>query len=91
MSSRMKGNRREEETNLVHVKLDVSHRHCLLQLSVVPGSTVDSLGNVFQYEVEVDLILLGLFIGKKEREETTSAGSTKGRKGNGARTLSPFE
>lgn len=43
---------------MIHVKLDLENWHGLLKFDVVPAGSVYSFGYVFQYEVEVDLILL---------------------------------
>jgi len=49
------GKRAEE---LIHVELDLEHWHRLLKLRIMTAGTVDSFGNVFEYEIEIDFILL---------------------------------
>lgn len=48
----------ETPEQLVHVQLDLKHWHCLLDLGVVTGGTVDGLWDVLEDKVEIDLILL---------------------------------
>lgn len=60
------GERTEE---LVHVELDVMHWHRLLELGVVTGGAVDSLGHELEHKVEVNLILLGLIIVNTNEDE----------------------
>lgn len=55
------GERAEE---LVHIQLDVVHRHCLLELGVVSRRAVDRFGNVFEHEVQVDFVLLWLQVSR---------------------------
>ncbi len=43
---------------LIHVKLDLEHRHGLLQLCIVTTCTIDGLWDVFKDKVEVDFIFL---------------------------------
>lgn len=52
----------ETPEQLVHVQLDLKHWHCLLDLGVVAGGTVDGLWDVFEDKVEIDLILLKDFL-----------------------------
>lgn len=51
---------RERTQELVHVEFDVVHRHRLLEFRVVSRCAVNRFGNVFEDEVQVDLILFGL-------------------------------
>ena len=44
--------------HLVHVQLDLQHRHGLLELCVVTASTIHGLWNVFEDKVEVHFIFL---------------------------------
>lgn len=48
----------ERTEELVHVKLDLQHRHRLLQLGIVATSAIDSFGNVFEHKVEVYFVFL---------------------------------
>ena len=43
---------------LVHVEFNECNRYRLLLLAVLPGHLVDSLGDVLQDEVQIDLVLL---------------------------------
>ena len=47
-----------ELAHLVHVQLDLQHRHGLLELRVVSRRAVHGLGHEFEHQVEVDLVLL---------------------------------
>lgn len=76
--------------------LDLDHGHRLLELSVMPGSSVDGLGDVLEDEVEVDLVLLQRNAFEQRGKERSSAQShllrferedDEGDK----RTFSPFE
>lgn len=49
------GKRAEE---LIHVELNLEHWHRLLKLCIMTAGAVDSFGNVFEYEIEIDFILL---------------------------------
>lgn len=52
----------ETPEQLVHVQLDLKHWHCLLNLGVVTGGTVDGLWDILEDKVEIDLILLKIFL-----------------------------
>ena len=43
---------------LVNVQLDLENGHGCLHLIEVAGRAVDGFGNKFEYEIEVDLVLL---------------------------------
>lgn len=43
---------------LVHVQLDLQHRHGLLDPGIVSSSTVNGLGDILEHEVQENLILL---------------------------------
>ena len=69
---------------LIHVELDLQHGHRLLELHVVTRSAVDSLWDVFENEVEVNLVFLennGCIFESRARTGRERSGST----------LSPFE
>ena len=53
---------------LVHVEFNECNRYCLLLFAVLPGHLVDSLRDVLQHEVQVDLVLL-LSAGVEEIQE----------------------
>lgn len=44
---------------LVHVKLDLQHRHGLLELGIVATGAVDGFGNIFENKIEVYFVFLG--------------------------------
>jgi len=44
---------------LVHVELDLEHRHGLLDLGIMARSAIHCLGDVFKHQVEENLFLLG--------------------------------
>lgn len=44
---------------LVHVELDLEHRHSLLDLGVVARGTIHGFGDVLKHQVEENLFLLG--------------------------------
>lgn len=48
----------ERAEQLVNVQLDLENRHGRLHLIKVAGRAVDGFGNKFEYEIEVDLVLL---------------------------------
>ena len=71
--------------HLVHVQLDLERGHHLLQLRVVPRSSVDCLGYEFKYEIEVYLVFLrSIAISAGEIAEPFDISSTQP-------TLSPLE
>jgi len=49
---------------LVHVQLDLENWHGLLEFDVVPAGSVHGFGYVFQYEVEVDFVLLEVAVSR---------------------------
>lgn len=50
----------EGAEELVNVELDLENGHDGLHLVEVARGTVDGLGNEFEYEIQVDLVLLWL-------------------------------
>ena len=48
----------EGTEELVHVELDLQHRHGLLELGIVTTSAIHGLGDVFKDKVEVHFIFL---------------------------------
>ena len=49
---------RERPQKLVHVELDLEHRHWLLELGVVAARAVDGLRHVFEDKIEVNFVFL---------------------------------
>ena len=50
----------EGTEELVHIQLDLEHRHGLLELGIVPASAIDGLRDVFEHKVEVHFIFLSV-------------------------------
>jgi len=53
-----KGSSSNEKRREIGTNLDLDHGHRLLELRVMPGSSVDGLRDVLEHEVQVDLVLL---------------------------------
>ena len=43
---------------LIHVELDLQHRHRLLELRVVATCAIDGLGDVFEHKIEIHFVFL---------------------------------
>lgn len=43
---------------LVHVELDLQHRHRLLELGIVATRTIHGLRDVFEHKIEIDFVFL---------------------------------
>jgi len=48
---------------LVHIQLDLQHRHWLFEFGVMATSAVDSFRHIFQHEIQVNFIFLGNEVG----------------------------
>ena len=51
-------NVRERSQKLIHIQLDLQHRHGLLEFYIVARSTIYCFGHVFKNEVKIDLVIL---------------------------------
>jgi len=72
----------EGAEQLVDVKLHLKNGHHRLHLVEVPRCTVYSLGNIFKYEIEIDLIFLWL--------KQLATGRERSARWTGIRTRSPL-
>ncbi len=54
----------EGTEELVHIQLDLEHRHRLLELGIVPAGTVHCLRDVFEHKVEVHFVFLSIGLGQ---------------------------
>jgi hypothetical protein len=76
---------RRRTAHLVHVQLDLQHRHRLLQFRVVSRSAVYGLGDKFEHQVEVNFVLLSLSAPSRPAQSRRDGCSSR------QLTFSPFE
>ena len=70
----------ERAEELVHVELDLQHRHGLLELGVVPAGAVHGLWDIFEHKIEVHFVFL--------RIESHQSGRDRGQKSRTALQIS---